>query len=303
MRFTIAICTWNRAASLARTLASLQEVVHPAGVEVEVVVVNNGCSDDTDDVIARFAKVLSLQRVWQPESGLSHARNAAVEAATGDYILWTDDDVLIDRHWLLGYEEAFRMHPEAVFFGGPIEPVFEGGIPEWIRVGWQYLGGAFAERNLGSAPFRFDSALPFGANMALRMDEQRRFCYDVNLGRRPGVVLVSGEETAFLRTLLAAGNQGWWVPTARVQHCIPLERQTPAYICAYFKGQGFTDGILLSDPVAGQTRVWLLKLWWRAAKYELRYRSMRLLAGPERWVPVLIKAARARGALYFSKNN
>jgi len=49
------------------------------------------------------------------ERGFARARNRAVDFAEGDYVVWTDDDVVVDRGWLAAYVEAFRRRPEAVF--------------------------------------------------------------------------------------------------------------------------------------------------------------------------------------------
>ncbi len=98
MRVETAICTWNRASLLDRTLAEFRLLEIPHGVEWEVMVVNNQCSDSTDAVIARHAAHLPIRRLVEPRPGLSHSRNCAVAAARGDLLVWTDDDVLVDRH-------------------------------------------------------------------------------------------------------------------------------------------------------------------------------------------------------------
>ena len=68
----------------------------PDGVDWELLVVNNNCTDKTDEVIARHSEVLPLRRLLELKPGLSNARNCAVEAAQGQLLIWTDDDVLVD---------------------------------------------------------------------------------------------------------------------------------------------------------------------------------------------------------------
>ena len=123
MPTTVAICTLNRAELLRRTLDWPAVMRLPDDADWEVVVVsNNNCIDHTDAVIKAFADRLPIRREFEPERGLSHARNRAVDAAKGDYIVWTDDDVVVAPGWLAAYIEAFRRWPEAAVFGGPIIP-------------------------------------------------------------------------------------------------------------------------------------------------------------------------------------
>lgn len=100
MLTTAAICTWNRAPLLDRALTEMTRLSIPAGIEWELVIVDNNCSDETPEVIARHAEQLPLERLSEPVQGLSHARNRAIRAARGDIVLWTDDDALVDLGWL-----------------------------------------------------------------------------------------------------------------------------------------------------------------------------------------------------------
>src|SRR6478752_2238901 len=103
VRITIAICTWNRSKSLRATLLSLRQLLIPPGIDWELVIVNNNCTDDTNEVIEQFADGLPILLLHERRQGLSNSRNCAVQGAKGDYILWTDDDVIVDPNWLLAY--------------------------------------------------------------------------------------------------------------------------------------------------------------------------------------------------------
>src|SRR5262249_4803687 len=149
MDLTVAICTWNRAELLDRTLAQLRHLEVPPGVSWELLVVNNNCSDHTDEVLARHAPHLPLRRLFEAEQGLSASRNRAVAEAPGELILRTDDDVLADPRWLAEYVEAAKRFPEAGFFGGTIDPWFEVPPPAWVRDNLDILCGAMVVRQLG----------------------------------------------------------------------------------------------------------------------------------------------------------
>lgn len=287
MRITVAICTWNRAKLLTQTLVQMARIIPPAGLEWELLVVNNNCTDETDTVIADFSHRLPLRRVSQPVPGLSNARNAAVAAAGGDYILWTDDDVLVDQQWLTAYARAFERWPEAAVFGGPIEPWFEGTPPGWLTRAWPHVADAYASRDLGQQPIPLTSEgglLPYGANYAIRMIEQSQHPYDPDLGRRPdGTVL--GEETAVIAAILQTGGSGRWVPDARVRHWVPKSRQTLGYIRDYYQGVGLTRNKQMPER-AGTALLFGKPLWlWRATlRAQAVYLLRRPFVGPEIWV-------------------
>jgi glycosyltransferase involved in cell wall biosynthesis len=305
MKITVAICTWNRCESLRQTLQEMCSLEIPAGVEWELVVVDNNSTDDTRHVVETFMARLPIRYVFEPVQGLSHARNRAVAEANGEYILWTDDDVLVSRNWMEAYVSAFKRHPEAAFFGGPVEPWFEGEPPKWLaETAIKLLGGAFAVRDLGRHERQLgcgEDDLPFGANYALRMDWQRRYQYDVRLGVK-GAARVHGEETRLLEEILKDGGQGYWVPEALVRHWIPKIRQTTAYVWRYYFGAGRTE-FLLSYPFP---EVPAAKLWfgvprwtWRAVvENTVRYALYRLTRPPEVWVPALARMARTWGFWY-----
>lgn len=249
----MAICTWNRARFLADTLSVLSEVEAPPELRWELIVVDNASTDRTPEAIMEWAGRLPIRMVREARQGLSHARNAALAAARGRYIIWTDDDVHVARNWLVAYADAFRRHPEAGFFGGPVRPMFEGSPPPWLARGFESISGAYAVRDFGSAEIPLDGDhLPFGANMAFRLDLARRHPYDPTLGRR-GPTMLHGEESQVMEAVLAEGTAGWWVPEAAVDHLIPRERQTLGYLRRYFRGVGATLSRMHGLP-AGRAR-------------------------------------------------
>jgi glycosyltransferase involved in cell wall biosynthesis len=234
----IAICTWNRSASLSRTLDSLLHLRIPPGLNWRILVVDNGSTDDTADVLDAYAEPLPLVPLTEPRQGHTLARNRAIAESRAELILWTDDDVLVDSNWLEAYLAAANQWPQMGFFGGRIEPHFPAGRPRWIEENWSQVAGCFATRDLGSTALELTTdRLPYGANFAVRGDVQRAFPFNPNLGRR-GQAVVGEDELDLLRRLLAAGQRGLWVPASSVQHVIPPERASTRYVFDYFVGQG-----------------------------------------------------------------
>lgn len=293
MNISVAICTWNRANLLDQTLCQMHKLQIPKDISWELLVVNNNCSDATDTIISLHANSLPLRRIFEHKTGLSNARNAAVEAANGDYILWTDDDVLVDEKWVEAYVCAFKRFPEAAVFGGPIFPWFEGVPPAWLIENLHLISNAFALRDIGDREMQLDpqkGVVPFGANYAIRMSEQSKFKYDPNLGLK-GQMRLLGEEAAVINKMLATGSLGLWVPEAKVRHFIPRERQTLKYIRQYYVGHGRTQLVRhphdISASIHGRPK-WLLR---KVIETHLIYCMQRILFGPSASIKALVDAS------------
>jgi glycosyltransferase involved in cell wall biosynthesis len=305
MLMTVAICTLNHAESLRRTLDSLAVMEVPKRLDWEVVVVNNGCTDHTEEVIAAFSGRLPLRREAEPERGLSRARNRAVEAAKGDYFLWTDDDVVVDPGWLAAYVAAFRRRPDAAVFGGPVFPRFEPPVPRWIVESETQLRGVFAYWDIGNEERPLWDArrvyyMPCGPSFAVRGAEQRRFRYNLKLGMAPGQKR-RGEELDVLERIRCAGASGYWVPEARAEHCARRDMQTIRYVSEYYRSSGETNAYLWEGDCPAKP-VWFgVPRWeWRQLiEGWLKFQLHRRISPATIWLRYLREYSMAYGAICY----
>lgn len=98
---SILICTRNRAERLRETLASVAALDVPATIRPELIVVDNASTDGTAEVLRSvYLPNMPLRVVYEPTRGAGPARNAALRAATGDILMFTDDDVALPRDWI-----------------------------------------------------------------------------------------------------------------------------------------------------------------------------------------------------------
>jgi len=239
MHISVAICTWKRSESLQQTLESLTQLHVPADLQWEVVVINNSDCPATDAVLASFMSRLPLRWERELRLGLSNARNRATLMTRGEFILWTDDDVLVSRNWLSEYAAAMQTYPQADFLGGPIELQFASEPPRWIARNLDIIGGAYASLNLGSQTRSLaPDEEPFGANMAIRRSLLLATAFNPELGP-VGASQVRGDESDIFHRLSPSRN-GIWVGSAPVVHCIPRERTTLSYLWNYYEGYGRT---------------------------------------------------------------
>jgi len=294
---TVAIPTHNRAPVLRQTLERLAEIDVPPDTGWEVIVVQNNCTDGTAAMLESLAPRLPLRALTESRPGVNHARNAAVDAARGECIVFTDDDTLPDREWLTAYDAAFTSFPDVDVFGGPIIARFPSTPPAWLAESLPLVASAYGRLEARGRGVELSQTFyPFGANMAFRTRVVRENRFDPVLGPK-GKSRINGSETELILDLLARGHKGRWVEGARVEHCIQPRQMTTEFLRWYFTGQGAS--LARTPPEPGTKMLWGRPRWlWReAVQAELMYRTRRLHAAPTQWVADLKRASVARGRL------
>ncbi len=149
MQATIQLCTYNRAWLLERVLDACFEQSVPEQA-YEIVLVDDGSTDETPAVIerARSRATCAFTVVRQANSGLAKGRNAGIARATGERIIFIDDDVLVLPNFV---EEHLRSHaaqPEAIVRGGAINVESLDDLPPPIWSVRNYSGNYFWTTNV-----------------------------------------------------------------------------------------------------------------------------------------------------------
>ena len=214
---SICICTYNRSESLWRTLDSLAHQDDINSIAVEVLVVDNNCTDDTPKVIEAFREKLPIRRVTETRQGLAHARNRAIAEFKGDVLLFTDDDMYLTPGWLAAYHDAINIYPDADYFGGRILPDWGKFKPRWILdEPLPLIDGVLCWFDFGveTRPYRSSDQGPVGGSFAVRRRLFERLgSFRVDLGR-VGTGLGRGEETEFINRAKQIGAKGIYVGQA-----------------------------------------------------------------------------------------
>jgi GT2 family glycosyltransferase len=146
---TIQLCTYNRAPLLARVLEACFDQTL-AGDSYEVVLVDDGSSDSTPEVIetARRRAPCTFTVVAQRNAGLAKARNAGIERACGERIIFIDDDVLPIPTFVEEHLRAAQRHPAAIVRGGAIEVEDMDDLPPPVWTIRNYSGNYFWTTNV-----------------------------------------------------------------------------------------------------------------------------------------------------------
>ncbi|GAC1459598.1 MAG: hypothetical protein PVSMB1_09560 [Gemmatimonadaceae bacterium] len=270
MHITVAICTWNRCELLRATLAQMAKLSVPSIIRWELLVVDNNCTDDTASVLRAFQDRLPIRVLSESRPGASHARNRVLQEASGDFIVFTDDDVLVDEGWLAAFANAAREFPDAAAFGGPITPWFLTPPDPDLRAAFPSLESGFCglEQPISAGPMPADAHI-WGANMAYRREAISGMTFDAALGVSP-TTLAGGEEVAFLSQLRARDGVIVWWPSMHVRHCVAPSRTTLRYLKRFTFGKGREHVFAraaetVSTPGMFGAPRWLWREWAAAA--------------------------------------
>ncbi|HEY3999667.1 MAG TPA: glycosyltransferase family A protein, partial [Candidatus Xenobia bacterium] len=149
---SVVICTYNRAELLGGALKTLDNQYYP-NTHYEIVVVDDGSTDDTVEVIKSLDLRTDLCYVHQENRGRAAARNVGVAHAKSDLILFVDDDILAPPTLI---EEHIRWHTRyrKGIVRGPIKIIQEYALPDRNNVGFlDYSTAMFCTCNASSSKY------------------------------------------------------------------------------------------------------------------------------------------------------
>ncbi len=213
MKASVIICahTEQRWQNLLDAVASVRAQSHPAH-EIVVVI------DHNDALCERAAAQIDRVRVLPNGDvrGLGGARNTGVEHATGDVVVFLDDDAVASSGWLACFAEAYR-DERVLGAGGAVVPDWERPRPRWYPVEFDWtIGCSWTGLPQRTAPVRN----LIGCNMSYRREAVE------SAGRfRLGY---GCDETEFCIRLsvLRPESELLYVPEATVRHHVPASRGT-----------------------------------------------------------------------------
>lgn len=182
-RYSFIVCTRNRAHILGDCLDSL--LVQQKGGDYEVVVIDDGSTDPTPEVVAERAlarPVVKTRCVSQAHGGLNRARNNGIESSRGEILIFLDDDEMAPKDFLAKVERSLTDDLDGVGgptrdFGGTTLPTCPGCAlgdvdvrGQGRRVTDRLLGGNMAVRRRA-----FEVVGPFDPDLSGRGDDGEWF--------------------------------------------------------------------------------------------------------------------------------
>lgn len=250
MSISIVICTYNRASYLKSCLLSLvNQSLSQAALEVEIVIVDNNSSDATKNVVEELQNQsrFPLRYIFEPQQGLSFARNAGIQASQFEIIAFLDDDAVALPDWLESILLTFSSTPSSVVCG-PIDLNWESSKPSWLPESMFYFLGFLSFGNT-IRELTQPGESPFGGNVAIKKDifSQVGF-FNPKLGR-VGARLLDSEEIDLFSRVRKSGAKIWYCPSMKIRHAVAAARTRKDFFktSAFWKGRSAFRVSLLRD--------------------------------------------------------
>jgi glycosyltransferase involved in cell wall biosynthesis len=248
--FSIIIPTYNRVQLLAPTLESVFQIRVPRTSSVELLVIDNNCSDGTADVIAQKAAnaPFSCRHLIEPRQGLCFGRNRGVNEARYEHLVYLDDDIEVNADWLFGYIEAVeRLEADCVC--GPVYPKYLGGVPKYCteRI-IQSVDSSYSRKgdDILILPSHLSHQVP-GCNFGVRKTVTERIGgFNTSLDR-VGRALLAGGDTEFAMRLTAAGKRVVYHPACSITHVLTPDKVSRKGLRRRWTGLGATRRALTSN--------------------------------------------------------
>ena len=253
MDASVVICTHNRCERLRLALNSLLAMEVPQAFAWEILVIDNNSTDLTRQVVeeAGQRRTHSVRYLFERRQGKSQALNAAIEAAEGQILVFTDDDVVVDSRWLIELVGTLNRFDCRVVGGRVVADWGSLKRPRWLR-------GAGCRRRL-KVIVAFEAAsecvpldvTPIGANFAVRREVFDRYgLFRTDLGPTKGSE-IRYEDTEFLGRVLSAGERIMYTPDAVVFHPVTEDRIKKSYFRKYYFAYG--RAVVIKHGIPGES--------------------------------------------------
>jgi glycosyltransferase involved in cell wall biosynthesis len=313
---SVVICCHNSAARLPETLRHLALQRIPPGLSWEILVIDNGSTDNTSSVIDAFASEhpdLRVRVVGEPRLGQAVARQRGIVEAANEIILFVDDDNWLAAEYVAVVAETMERHPEIGGLGGMSLARCEGPEPEWLSKyqGWYAVTGNSEDaETLNEVNFLWTAGAAFRRRA---LDRANGLGLPLLVAGRRGDTLDGGEDHELCHLVRLSGQRLYRHAGMKFDHYLPARRLTWAYLRRLLYASG-TVSVKLDAYRHGYSRQrsmwpgWMLRSWsaqffnvcWRLLRHPIiLWRSKRqLLEGDDRVLQM--EAYRGRLAALWS---
>lgn len=229
MKLSVIICCYNSQSRLPNTLDHILKCRIATGTVVEVILVDNCCTDNTVSLANSIwgNSEIVLKTVSEKRPGLNLARQKGIQAASGEILIFVDDDNWLGAHYFEQLESIFENMPTVGIIGGLGTATADTPLPSWFTTYQKY----YATNHVSCQSSMLNTVA--GAGMAVRvrvLEDIKAAGFESQLVDRNGTELSSGGDSELCYQARLLNWSVYFCAELQFEHYLPRERLTDEYL-------------------------------------------------------------------------
>ena len=240
IKISFIVCTHNGGSRIAKAIRSILDLKLPGQFTVEIIVVDNASTDDTERVATEILKSsgAAFRVVCEQTPGLSAARMTGFKSASGDIMVLVDDDNELKPDFAQQAFELVQEFPECGIFGGLNTEVCDVPFPDWFQT-HKHSFACGPLWNKAEDDVTDTKGYVFGAGMVLRGDAVRTLLstrWTPASSDRKGQSLSSGGDAELCIAIRMLGYRIRYSERLQLNHRMTKERLSFEYLVRLYRG-------------------------------------------------------------------
>lgn len=207
--FSIIIPTFNRPQALSQCLQTIAKVDY-LRERFEVIVVDDGSSMTLDSVIEPFKESLNIKWLKQKNAGPANARNSGVQQASGEYVIFIDDDCQVEKDWLKKLAARICLTPKDLIGGKTVNALVGNPYSVATQLMIDYLYYYYNNSEKSQSFFTSN-------NFTVSLEQYKKLS-----GFHPAFSRAAGEDREFCDRWLSNGYAMVYAPEIMIYHAHEL---------------------------------------------------------------------------------